>query len=129
MKKTIVLLLMVLLVATFCYAQTPREPGSLNQYDASTLNARGFPRVESFASGGTTAFTNVVTTGLNVTGNPSYLSLTSVDNITYYLWIDTTGDLLAASHETMRYYPAFPAGSWIDIDSGESGVGKVGSQS
>ena len=133
MKKTIVLLLMVLLVATFCYAQVPREPGSLNQYtpagtDGSSGRAPGDPRVECFASNNTTAFANLVTTGLNVTGNPSFLSLTNTANITYYLWVDEDGDLLMASHETMWLETEFPSGSWRYIKDGTSGVNTVGEQ-
>ena len=135
MKKITLLLLVILLVATFCYAQSPRNPDDLNDGDpdgwlSSTIGRPGNPRIEGFASSHTTSFTNLNATGLSVTGNPSYIALTNVDNVLYYIWIDEAGDLIMASHETMYLQsPNFPGGSWKQIKEWVTGVGKVGDQS
>jgi len=133
MKKIMLASMLVLLVATFCFSQSPRNPDDLNaginSFKSTDGREPGNPRVEGFASANTTTFANIAVTGNSVTGNPSYLSLTSVDNVTYYIWVDETGDLLMASHEAIRFQSTFPEGSWKTIRENVTGVAKVGGQS
>lgn len=96
MKKLIGSLLVVLVLATVCYAQVARNPE------------------QNLA--GKTNFTNVGVTGLDVTGNPGYLEFSYSDslgaNFPVYLWFDIDGDLCASSFPTISTFSSFPTGDW-----------------
>lgn len=63
-----------------------------------------------------TTFEKVGVTGNTTTGNPGYLALIAADpsgtNFTYYLWVDTTGDLRIASYPSISAFSSFPIGDW-----------------
>lgn len=118
-KKTIaVVLVMILAMASVCYAQ-----GARNASPLTLTHAR-------------TNFTNVGATGEVNKGTPGYVVLTGVRNdyqwarnpIEYYLWVDDTGDLCMASYATISAYASFPSGNWSDINM-RGACTKIGSQS
>lgn len=124
MKRISGIMLILLLVAPFCFAQVPNSPhGGAFQTDVG-CNASSY----------TSNFTNIGTTGLATDGNPGFLVLTGTDKgqgdekVTYYLWVDHDGDLLIASHTTMKFLNGFPDGNWKDITDGVTGVTTVGEQ-
>ena len=104
----------ILLTATVCISQTSREP-------------------EKFYEGKTN-FTNIGLQGINSTGCPSYIEMTSWNTtgtvlIRYYLWVDEDGDLLIASEGTMEAFTSsFPTGDWRTLKDGVTGIGTVGEQ-
>lgn len=65
---------------------------------------------------GETWFEKVGATGNTNTGNPGYIALQSDDRanvpFTYYLWVDSDGDLRVASYPTISAYSSFPTGNW-----------------
>ena len=117
MRRIAIVVALVFLVATFCYAQVPKNP----QY----------PVIEASAS--STALTNLSLTGLDVSGNPAFLALSSYgsqgETFTYYLWVDRNGDLLLASHATMVGKSSFPTGDWGTLLDSHTGITTVGEQS
>ena len=78
MKKYLALVLVVLMVGV-AFAQTPREP---QQEDT-----------------GATVVTNLVATGLDITGVPGYVGLRSAgsNQRTFYLYVNNNGELFIAS--------------------------------
>ena len=96
MRKIASLLFAFLLVSSLGYAQSSRNP--LNNDEGKSV------------------FGNVATTGLDVTGNVGYLELGGTDldgnHVAWYLWVDTTGDLLIASRVTMETMASFPTGDF-----------------
>ena len=112
--KKITLFVIALLITSIVYAQPARE-------------------VTYSTDEGKTNYTSVGLVGLNRTGNPGYLELRATENDsnttvaaqTFYLWVDSTGDLCLASRVTISAYSSFPTGSW------QSGMPctKVGGQS
>lgn len=66
------------------------------------------------------------------TGNPGYLAFQSYDGsstvLTYYLWVDATGDLRIASYSDLSSFASFPMGDWRGGAMGTAGS-VVGSQS
>jgi len=116
MKKTILAVMMVLLVTTFCFAQVPRNPVN-NTY---------------YASGYTTSFTNIGSLGFDVVGNPGYIALSGSDvegnNSVYYLWVSRDGYLLIASGGTLDNFASFPTGDWRTMDEDQADITKVGAQ-
>lgn len=94
-----------LLMAPLCFAQTPRQPTS---------------------SEGKTTFTNIAVTGLNNDGSdglvdpgtPGYIEMISTTGRTFYLYIDA-GDMLRMSSGVGVGFSASPATiGWAD-GSGE----------
>lgn len=99
MKNTLALLVVMLLVASTCYAVT-REP----QY----------PNIDP----GVTNFEKIGVSGNTNTGNPGYIAMVGADtngtNYTYYLWVNN-GKLFIASYATVstaQYSASFPQGDW-----------------
>lgn len=122
MKKALVVFMALAFAASIAYAQGARNPAYLTE--------------------GKTNVTSIGVQGLNTAGNPGYIELYSVTNQgaqsnpatssddplnTWYLWIDTTGDLCMASYTTISAFASFPTGDWT------TGMGaactKVGGQS
>ena len=99
MRNSITIVVILLLVATFCYAQVARNP----EYN----------RI------GKTNFANIGATGLDVTGNPGYIELRGVQTSdsrishnNYYLWVDNEHNLRIASQVTISAHASFPEGDW-----------------
>jgi len=147
MKKAVLMMLVLLLVSALCYAASPRDVSELNQgidrystkgqYDTSARINDGIVYQEAYASSNTTVLTNLALVGNSITGQPSFISLQSVDNITYYLWIGEGGTVLLASHDSLWYNDVFPDGSWKtllynanNVTRGKAplGINKVGGQ-
>ena len=113
-RRVAVISIIFLLLASFSYAQVARNDTLVN--DNAVTN-----------------FTNIGALGYDSTGNPGYLKLIGTDGngsttITYYLWVDWTGDLRIASGTTMHgatNSASFPSGDWRDL----SPTTVVGSQS
>jgi len=107
---SILVLSIFLLMVTPVFAQSPRQPTS---------------------SEGKTTFTNIGTTGLEVTGVPSYIEMMSTDGSTrYYLYVDSSGNLKIASAVACGYLASPQTVNWLTgggSDYGEVGV-KVGAQ-
>ena len=102
MKKSLFVAVIVgLLMTSFSFAQTPRDNTS---------------------SEGKTGLTNIAVTGLNVTGVPGYIELTSSAGRVFYLYIDGT--------DTVRIASAVQVGSGASPQSTNwNNVGdKIGSQ-
>jgi len=99
MKKTIGILVVMLFLATLCYAQSSRL----------VTTAGG-----SFSS--KTNFTYLSVGGSDVAGNPGFLEMQGFDEsnvaFLYYLWVDDTGDLCIASNVTLDNYTSYPTGDW-----------------
>jgi hypothetical protein len=147
MKKAVLMVLFLLLVSALCYAASPRDVAELNQgfndygtkglYNTSARINDGNVYQEAYASANTTVLTNLALTGNSITGQPSFISLQSVDNITYYLWIGEGGNVLLASHDSLWYNNVFPDGSWktllynsnnVTRGAAPLGINKVGGQ-
>lgn len=144
MKRIIGTSLILLLVVPFCFAQQPRDPGTLY----TDLN--GSVRDTGLASANTTILTNLLLIGnqepsdigvgtegtgsdnqnAKYQGTPSFIALTSNfgDSANaWYLWVDIDGDLMIASHTTLNKFSSFPSGIW-QWDDGNTGVTTVGEQ-
>lgn len=132
MKKVVLVITIVLLVTTFCYAQAVNNPVYIDG---------NYP--------GKTTFGVLETTGLD-SGVPGYLMLKGVGpagwrhadgtsaegvntnaNSTYVLWVDDTGDLMLCSYATISGYSSFPTGIWTSgwIENQMPSCSKVGGQS
>lgn len=114
--KKLMLLACLLLVSVQVYADQTLNGRQPREWDHSTDNK---PLEGKDYVADTTAFTNLVTTGHQATGNSGYLALMSQDgagnNITYYLWVDastSTGVLRMASFPNIKSYSSFPYGDW-----------------
>ena len=102
MKRVFSLIIALSLLATYCFAQPARNPAYNHE--------------------GKSNFATVSTQGLDVTGNPGYLEVRSVTHQggnptpnrteTWYIWVDTTGDLCMSSYATISAYSSFPTGNW-----------------
>ncbi len=112
----IALLVMIAAVSPFAEAQVPRDPGGI------VSNMDGASYVSAVANN-TTYFTHVGAVGVNVPGNPGFLSIMGFDSsgraYPYYLWIEDeregTGDnfiLKAASYASVSGNVNFPSGDW-----------------
>ena len=124
MKRIIGFIVVLLLVAPFCFAQVPTPPhGGVYKTDG-TFNASSY----------TSNFTNIASTGLDTNGNPGFIILTGAEGgdgvakVTWYLWVDDDGDLLISSHKTIKMLHGFPDGNWRAIKDGITGVSTVGEQ-
>lgn len=115
MKKTIGSLIVLLLLATLCYAQVSRQVTTTGGDYNSKTN-----------------FTNLSVGGLDVTGNPGYIEMQGHDLndalVLFYLWVDDTGDLCVTSNATATSYASFPTGDWTATGF-DPVCTKVGSQS
>lgn len=131
MKKNVLFFIFFLLVVVNGYAdqtlngRQPREWPEGNQN--KILEGKDY-------NGDATAFTNLVATGHNATGNAGFLSLMAVDAYgnphTYYLWVDgstSTGTLRMASFPNIKTYTSFPYGDFRS-GAGFTAGGKVSSQ-
>lgn len=116
MKKNILFFVCFLLVAVNAYSDQTLNGRQPREYNQSTQNK---PLEGKDYNGDFTAFTNVVSTAHQATGNAGMLALQSQDqagnNITYYLWVDagngtTTGVLRMASYAAIIAYSSFPYG-------------------
>lgn len=78
-----------------------------------------------------TNFGQLGVTGSAQPGNPGYLALSGPNaantNFTYYLWVNSAGNLMIASYPTISAYSSFPSGNWNTGGSLMGGT-KVGSQ-
>ena len=123
MKRIISVVVILLLVTVYCYAQSARNPA----YDSNVLT-------------GTSNLTNIGVTGLDVTNNPGYIVMKGVGssasdtshtdtdaNTTWILWIDEENDLCMSSYVTISAFSSFPSGSWDD-DNMPAVCTKVGGQ-
>lgn len=99
-KRASILLTILVLVATYCYAQARNPAYNLE---------------------GKTNFANLGLSGTGNTGNPGYIELRAIpDNAanstdakeTYYLWVSESGRLCMASYTTISTYASFPTGDW-----------------
>ncbi len=110
-RENLGIVLMMLIIATYCYAQAARNP------------ARNIE--------GKTNFASIGVEGLAVTGNPGFIEFVTHDTndneVQYYLWVDETGDLRIASYSELSAYASFPTGDW-DITNMPVGT-VVGTQS
>ena len=113
MKKTLLVVLAVLLTTNLCYAQyiRPASPATV-AHSRTNLGALGV-------------------TGLDEDGGPGYIALGNATNgdknkTEYYLWINEAGSLCIASYVTVSAYSSFPTGDWGRTDS--MPCSKVGSQ-
>ncbi len=115
MKKIIIIVMILLLIPIYVFAQSARN-ASVSTMSHSRTNV-----------------SNIGATGLDVAGNPGYLALTgsvqdgAVYLPEYYLWVDIDGDLCMASHSTLTNYSSFPNGDWSTTM--EQACTKVGGQS
>ena len=119
-KKGIATLAFLVLVASACYAQVPRN--------ASYATTTGFGTV--------TNFTNISVQGLDTTGNPGFIEMSGITEstfpgstrVSYFLWIDNVGNLRIASYSeftndvTGSLYASWPSGNWA---SAQMNVGTV----
>jgi hypothetical protein len=105
-------LALVLVFAYGSFAQAPRNP------------VHDYP--------GKTNFSNVGISGLDVSGNAGYISLSGPhfdgSEIIYYLWVDEDGDLNIASQTTIESEASFPTGDWRRTTGFDPGT-VVGTQS
>lgn len=133
--KNIILCLVFLLVGTAVYAQTAgvngRQPREWREAVSSVkLQSAGTDYTDN-----TTAFTNLISTGNQATGNAGYTALMAVDSTgnvrTYYLWVDASvtsvGVLKMASFTNIIAYSSFPYGDWRSSTGFAAGI-KVSSQ-
>lgn len=131
MKKNILFFAVFLLVAVNAYADQTLNGRQPREWDESTnskiLESRDY-------TGDTTAFTNLVATGHQATGNAGYIALMATDafgnNHTYYLWVDgstANGTLMMASFPPISTYASFPYGDWRSVNGFKAGS-KVASQ-
>lgn len=108
MRKLLIICLLLIAAAGLVYAQQARNADSTYT--------------------GKTNYASLSVQGLEVTGNPGYIELRSTradgTDTNFYLWVDSTGDLMIASRATLAAYSSFPDGTWLGI----SGT-VVGSQS
>ena len=110
MKKIASLVVMLMLVSTFGYAQTRKA--------SNFSTAAGF--------GPKTNFSSISVQGLDRTGNPGYIEFvsTSIAGVvsSHYLWIDITGDLRVSNDSDMLNSVAgasFPTADWgLDVNVG-----------
>ena len=132
MKNIIMLFLCLLLVSVKAFADQTLNGRQPREWSHSTEQK---PLEGKDYQGDTTAFTNIVNTGHNNTGNPGYVALVQTpggtgDNtspVTYYLWVNGSGKLMIASFPTLSPYASFPYGDWRAPNMNVGTV--VGSQS
>lgn len=119
MRKTLIGIASLMLIAAICLANPVRNPTTID-YD------------------GKTAFGNVSVMGNDVDGSPGYIELhgSNADRKTlYYLWVNQEGELMIASDTALiaigftggsgGSQASFPSGDWRTI---EDSATKVGSQ-
>lgn len=95
-KKIVYCTVALLLLATFCFAQTPRNPSSHIT--------------------GKSNFTSLGVGGLDVDDNPGFIEFMDDNGDLYYVWVAQTGKLVIASREAIQAYNAsFPTGAWKGI--------------
>ena len=110
--RIIIALIMIAALSPFAVAQSPREPG------ATVENLSGASYITVSAEN-VTYFTHVGATGVNVPGNPGFISIMGFDHtgkaFPYYLWIEDEGQgfvLKAASYASVSSNSNFPSGDW-----------------
>lgn len=142
MKKVATLFILLLLVVGVCYAQTPRNPGDFSGNTTTDDDGDGDQDITQnapinnsgyFREGSVTGTTNVAAVGLNVDGNPGYITLGGCDPsgtaFAYLLWINQDGELMSSSYPTMMRFSSFPTGDWRSLDDTHTGINTVGDQS
>lgn len=119
MRRALLAVFIALAFASACFAQ----------------GARNTPYVHE----GKSVFQSIGVHGLNTDGNPGFIEMRSVRHSgaaveadkdgaqTYYLWIDTTGDLCMASYTTISAFSSFTTGDWTT--GMDEACTKVGGQS
>ncbi len=114
MKKNILFFAVFLLVAVNAHADQTlngRQPREYTQaVQNKILEGKDY-------TGDLTAYTGVVATGHQASGNSGIVALQAQDsygvNTTYYLWVDgstSTGTLMMASFPNIKTYSSFPYG-------------------
>ncbi len=131
MKKNILFFAVFLLVAVNAHADQTLNGRQPREYTQATQNK--ILEGKDYA-GDLTAYTGVVATGHQATGNSGMLALQAQDgagvNFTYYLWVDGssgTGVLRMASFPNIKTYASFPYGD-MRSSTGFTAGGKVASQ-
>ncbi len=130
MKKNILFFVLFLLVAVNAQADQTLNGRQPREWAHSTEQK---PLEGKDYQADTTAYTNLVSTGHQATGNAGYIALVGTDadgvNHTYYLWVDGTsgtGVLRMASFPNIKTYSSFPYGDWRGPNF--SAGGKVSAQ-
>jgi len=116
-KRVTSVVVVLLLVSSFCYAQTPRNASNTTAQSAYNSKSN---------------FTNISVQGLDVTGNPGMIEMLSADTdaagnavtFSWFLWVDQDQRLCMASQVTLETYASFPDGNFNGVQ-----CGIVGSQS